>query len=192
MKIQSPRQRIVTAVGAVAIALATAGASQAGAVGGPEYGIVRISQATGVGDDQGKLVIGFNMTVGLTAPNATGTFVAAGAVNDSGASTATVTLTPSANNLAREGDAHLYRRAGNDHHPLPTSHLPIQYASRNWRGPFQDCPRDGGLCRPQGQGRVRLRRRLHDRDHHRKLRRQGETRALAFDAGPRVFQEPRV
>lgn len=45
MKIQNPRRRIITAVGAATIALATAGAGQAGAVGGPEYGIVRISEA---------------------------------------------------------------------------------------------------------------------------------------------------
>lgn len=57
-------------------------------------------------DEQKRLVIGFNMAVSLNAPNATGTFVAAGAVNDSGPATATVTLTPIGNDAAMEKGTH--------------------------------------------------------------------------------------
>jgi len=45
MMIRNPRRRVVTAVGAATIALAAAGTGQAGAVGGPEYGIVPVSEA---------------------------------------------------------------------------------------------------------------------------------------------------
>lgn len=45
MTIENPRRRIITAVGAATIALTAAGTGQAGAVGGPEYGIVPVSGA---------------------------------------------------------------------------------------------------------------------------------------------------
>jgi hypothetical protein len=48
MKFQNPRRRIVTAVAAATVALTAAGGGHAGAVGGPEYGIVRVSEAVGV------------------------------------------------------------------------------------------------------------------------------------------------
>jgi len=48
MKIQNPHQRIVTALAAVAIGLAAVSIAQAGAVGGPEYGIVQISDRPSV------------------------------------------------------------------------------------------------------------------------------------------------
>jgi len=48
MTIQNPRRRIVTAVAAATVALTAASSGHAGAVGGPEYGIVRVSEAVGV------------------------------------------------------------------------------------------------------------------------------------------------